>query len=809
MQLPYCSDDQWVQIPNNVEPEIAILLHTYKDVFDVPQGLPPNRTHDHSIPLLPNTKPVRVKPYRYPHSQKEQIEKMVSDMLQEGLIIPSNSPFSSPIVLVKKKDGTWRFCTNYRALNAITIKDSFPMPTVDELLDELFGAQFFSKLDLRSGFHQILLNKEDRFKTAFRTHHGHYEWIVMPFGLTNAPATFQSLMNEIFKGLLRKFVLVFFDDILIYSSSWVSHLHHLEVVLQILRKHQLYAKLSKCSFGLLQMEYLGHTISGKGVAVDASKVAAVLAWPQPTTLKQLRGFLGLRVLLEVYLRKKLNPTLQKKSAYSRELYAVTEAIAKFRHYLLGHKFVIRTDQRSLRSITEQAVQTPEQQLWLHKLLGYEFTVEYKPGKENIPADALSRSFFMAWSQPKLEILSELRDAIAADTTLSAIQKDCIQGKPPHPMYSTQDDLLYWNGKLVVPPKHSMIQKILEEFHSSPFVSDRDKVFISQFWKQLFKLSGTTLVMSTAYHPQTDGQSEAVNHCLEMYLRCFTYTNPKSWSKFLSWAEFWYNTSYHLSTGLTPFRVVYGREPPCLDKYVLDKYVLDNNDPLELREMLQQRDLILSQLKHNLMKAQQNMKKNADKKRRDVEFKEGDMVLVKLQPYRQNSMALRKNQKLGMKYFGPFPIVKKVGSVAYKLLLPNHAKIHPVFHCSQLKPCYGEHIKPYIPLTTRTNEVGPILQPMAILQTKVIIKGGKEVQQVLIKWEGLEEIHATWEDWVSFKESYPDANLEDKVIFNGRGNVISESEARTELESFSVGGDFVSGIGQLASNEHRTSKRERE
>ena len=217
----------------------------------------------------------------------------MEEMLKSGIVRPCNSPYSSPVLLVKKSNGSWRMCVDYRALNQITVKDKFPIPVIDELLDELHATRYFSKLDLRLGYHQIRTHPPDISKTTFRTHHGHYEFLMMLFGLTNAPSTFQFLMNDIFKRYLRKFVLVFFDDILIYSRSWEDHWQHVKIVLDILQSQNLFLKREKCQFEQTQIKYLGNLIDVEGISVDPQKVAAMMEWLKPKTPKALRGFLGL------------------------------------------------------------------------------------------------------------------------------------------------------------------------------------------------------------------------------------------------------------------------------------------------------------------------------------------------------------------------------------------------------------------------------------------------------------------------------------------------------------------------------------
>ncbi|GJV35473.1 putative mitochondrial protein [Tanacetum coccineum] len=276
-----------------LEPELTQVVEKFSDVFEVPRELPPKRNHDHRIPLIPGTPHVNIRPYRHLPIQKDAIEAMVKELLESGVIKPSQSHFSSPIVMVKKKDNTWKMCVDYGQLNKSTIKDKFHIPIIDKLIDELHGAVVFSKLDLRSGYHQIRMFEDDIAKTAFRTHEGHYEFFVMPFRLTNAPSIFQALMNDVFKDYLRKFVLVFFDDILIYSKSISEHVEHLATILTTMRQNKLFSKKTKCVFGTSQVEYLGHVIFTQGVATNPSKIVAMKNWPTPMNIKQLRGFFGL------------------------------------------------------------------------------------------------------------------------------------------------------------------------------------------------------------------------------------------------------------------------------------------------------------------------------------------------------------------------------------------------------------------------------------------------------------------------------------------------------------------------------------
>jgi hypothetical protein len=266
----------------------------YADAFpDELPGMPPDRNIEFAIELQLGTSPISKRPYRKPPTELAELKKQLQELMDKGFIRPSTSPWGCPALFVKKKDESLRLCIDYRPLNAVTIKNKYPLPHIDVLFDQLVRAKVFSKIDLRSGYHQIKIRASDIPKTAFSTRYGLYEYLVMSFGLTNAPVYFMYLMNSVFMPELDKFVAVFIDDILVYSRNDEEHAGHLHVVLQCLREHHLYAKLSKCDFWLKEIKFLGRTISQKGIVVHPDKVQKVMNWKPPTTVRQIRSFLGL------------------------------------------------------------------------------------------------------------------------------------------------------------------------------------------------------------------------------------------------------------------------------------------------------------------------------------------------------------------------------------------------------------------------------------------------------------------------------------------------------------------------------------
>ncbi|KAL0536830.1 hypothetical protein IC582_025792 [Cucumis melo] len=439
-----------------LKPEDVPVVKEFLDVFlDDLSGLPPDREIEFTIELLPGTAPISQAPYRMAPSELKELKMQLQELVDKGYIRPTVSPWGAPVLFVKKKDGTLRLCIDYRQLNKVTIRNKYPLPRIDDLFDQLRGAALFSKIDLRSGYHQLKVRESDIAKTSFRTRYGLYEFRVMPFGLTNAPAVFMDLMNRIFHRYLDQFVIVFIDDILVYSVDRESHEEHLRIVLQTLREKQLYAKFSKCEFWLEQVVFLGHVVSAKGVSVDPHKVEAVVNWERPISVTEVRSSRELKkrlvtapilalpvtrkdyviycdasrlglgcVLMQdgnviAYASRQLKEHECNYPTHDLELAAVVLALKIWRHYLFGEKCHIFTDHKSLKYIFDQKELNLRQRRWLELIKDYDCTIEYHPGKANVVADALSRKSRLPKSALcgiRVALLNELRGSKAVVTT---------------------------------------------------------------------------------------------------------------------------------------------------------------------------------------------------------------------------------------------------------------------------------------------------------------------------------------------------------------------------------------------------------
>ncbi|KAA0062511.1 DNA/RNA polymerases superfamily protein [Cucumis melo var. makuwa] len=478
-------------------------------ITDDLSGLPPDREIEFTIELLPGIAPISQVPYKMAPSELKELKMQLQELVDKGYIRPTVSPWGAPVLFVKKKDGTLRLCNDYRQLNKVTIRNKYPSPRIDDLFDQLKGAALFSTIDLRSGYHQLKVRESDIAKTTFRMRYGHYEFRVMPFGLRNAPAVFMDLMNKIIHQYLDQFVIVFINDILVYSNEREVHEEHMRIVLRTLRDKQLYAKFSKCELWLEQVVFFGHVVSAKGVSVDLQKVEAFVNWERPTSAIEVRSFLGLagyfRRFIENFSRLALPLTsLTRKNAKFEWSEKCEQSFQELKKRLVtapilalpvtGKDYVIYCDASRLglgcvlmqdgnlivyasRQLKEHECNYPTHDLelaavvlalkiWRHYLFGencHIFT-DHK-SKANVVADALSRKSRLPKSPLcgiRVALLNELRGS-------KAVKKLEKSKKGLEVEFELRtDEVIVKQGRLCVSNISELKNFILEEAHSSTY-----------------------------------------------------------------------------------------------------------------------------------------------------------------------------------------------------------------------------------------------------------------------------------------------------------------------------------------------------
>src|SRR5207244_3482548 len=444
-------DDASIALP----PAVANLLQDYVDVFppEISPGLPPMRGIEHKIDLIPGASLPNRAAYRANPEETKEIQRQVQDLLDRGYIRESLSPCSVPVLLVPKKDGTWRMCVDCRAINNITIRYRYPIPRLDDMLDELSGAVIFSKIDLRSGYHQIRMALGDEWKTAFKTKFGLYEWLVMPFRLTNAPSTFMRLMNEVLRSFIGKFVVVYFDDILIYSKSHDEHLEHLRAVFNVLREACLFANLEKCTFCTDRVSFRWGPAQQR--AFDALKstltqapLLQLLDFDKTFELECDASDIGIGgVLIQggkpvAFFSEKLHGPALNYSTYDKELYALVRVLQTWQHYLWSREFVIHSDHESLKYLKGQANMNKRHTKCIEFIESFPYIIKHKKGKDNVIADSLSRRYTMlSQLDHKIFGLEIIKGLYATDLYFKDAFANCREGRTWQ-KFLLRDGLLY-------------------------------------------------------------------------------------------------------------------------------------------------------------------------------------------------------------------------------------------------------------------------------------------------------------------------------------------------------------------------------
>ncbi|CAJ0922866.1 unnamed protein product [Ranitomeya imitator] len=430
-------DVPFLSISSSTPSEVPEFLSDYQDVFEEPKSdaLPPHRDCDCAINLIPGSKFPKGRLFNLSVPEHAAMRSYVKESLEKGHIRPSSSPLGAGFFFVAKKDGSLRPCIDYRLLNKITVKFQYPLPLLSDLFARIKGASWFTKIDLRGAYNLVRIRQGDEWKTAFNTPEGHFEYLVMPFGLANAPSVFQSFMHDIFREYLDKFLIVYLDDILIFSDDWESHVKQVRMVFQVLRANSLFVKGSKCLFGVQKVSFLGFIFTPSTIEMDPVKVQAIQDWIQPTSLKSLQKFLGFanfyrrficnfssiaKPLTDLTKKGSFSPAERNYDVGNRELLAMKWAFEEWRHWLEGakHRVVVLTDHKNLTYLESAKRLNPRQARWSLFFARFDFVISYLPGSKNVKADALSRSFV-----PDSPGLSEPAGILKEGVIVSAISPD--------------------------------------------------------------------------------------------------------------------------------------------------------------------------------------------------------------------------------------------------------------------------------------------------------------------------------------------------------------------------------------------------
>ena len=911
--------------------------------------LPPHRPYDCPIELLPGAEIPFGSIYSLSEPELKALKDYLDEDLKKGFIRPSTSPAGAPFFFVEKKDSSLRPCIDYRKLNDVTVKNRYPLPLISELLERLRAAKIFTKLDLRGAYNLVRIRPGDEWKTAFRTRYGHFEYLVMPFGLCNAPATFQHFINDVLRDMLDLFVVVYLDDILIFSENLEQHREHVCRVLQRLREQSLYIKLEKCEFEQTTTQFLGYIISPEGLSMDPRKIQAVIDWPPPKNEKEIQRFVGFANFYRKFIRnfskiitpitqltkktvpfswtpeaqeafiklkslftsapilihpnpelpftvevdasdtavgavlsqrtgekmllhpcaffsRQMSPAERNYDIGNKELLAIKDAFSEWRHLLEGaiNPITVFTDHRNLEFIRSAKRLNARQARWSFFFSRFNFIITYRPGSKNGKADALSRMFsepsqdnkgqtsilpekrVLGATYPK-ELLGSIKKAYEEDPFLTHPAEDvnltlkggfwvyldrqlyvpemarldvlkynhdtklaghpgtrktqellsrsfwwptykedtkkfvssctvCARNKTPRsspvgllqplPIPSRPWGSISMDFVVDLPPSKGMntilvvVDRLTKMAHFIPckglptakqtadlvfreifrlhgvpddVVSDRGVQFTSKFWKDFCLALGITVNLSSAFHPQSNGQTERTNQTLEQYLLCFITHLQDDWLDHLPTAEFSYNNAEHSSTHYSPFYANTGLHPAFIPRLPITSTLPAVAERLANLQEAQEN------ISNNLLEAQRRFKRATDKRRRPApDFQIGDQVWLSTRNLRLKVPA----QKLGQKYMGPFRISGRINEVTFRLDLPHSIRVHPVFHCSLLKPFVentfpGRHPPPPPPVRVQGEEEYIVSK---ILDSR--LHRGKI--QYLISWKGYPPEDNSWE-----------------------------------------------------------------